>query len=242
MQLLPGLTGRGLKGGLLAWRRITAPEGHYQPWRMEAAARGKLPHVEDLLRDLAAARIGATFNQYAQAGPDDAPDAAAIRLANLRAYLADREGADVVALGEAGGYQGMRWSGIAFTSERDLARWGDPYRPSCLARQWSEPSGTIVHRVLGELDAEHRVILWNTVPTHPHRPDIPLSNRRPTVYEVELGAAFARRLIALVRPATVVAVGRIAESVLGAAATYVRHPANGGGTAFAEGMRTILGE
>jgi hypothetical protein len=197
--------------------------------------------MEELLQELAAARIGATFNQYAEAGPDDVADAGAIRLANLRAYLAERAGADVVALGEAGGYQGMRWSGIAFTSERDLARWGAPFQPSCAARQWSEPSGTIVHRVLGELGAEHRVILWNTVPTHPHRPGVPLSNRRPTVPEVELGAAFARRLIALVRPATVVAVGRIAESVLGAEATYVRHPANGGATAFAEGMRELLG-
>jgi hypothetical protein len=190
--------------------------------------------MEQLLRDLAAARIGSTHNQYR--GPGGAE-----RLANLRHYLDQRRGAEVVALGEAAGYQGMRWSGIAFTSERDLARWGDPYRPSCAVRRWSEPSGTIVHRVLGELGGERRVILWNTVPTHPHRPDVPLSNRRPTVSEVELGAAFARRLIALVRPATVVAVGRIAESVLGDAATYVRHPANGGGAAFAEGMRAILG-
>ena len=122
-----------------------------------------------------------------RAGPDDVPGAAAIRLANLRAYLGERAGADVVALGEAAGYQGMRWSGIAFTSERDLARWGDPYRPTCAARRWSEPSGTIVHRVLGELGAERRVILWNTVPTHPHRPGEPLSNRRPAVAEVEAG-------------------------------------------------------
>jgi uracil-DNA glycosylase len=196
--------------------------------------------VDDLLADLAGARIGATFNQYAEEGPDDRAGAGAIRIANLRAYLAERSDADVVALGEAAGYQGMRWSGIAFTSERDLARWGDPYRPSCTARRWSEPSGTIVHRVLEELGAERRVILWNTVPTHPHRPGEPLSNRRPTVSEVEAGAAYARRLIELVRPATVVAVGRIAESVLGAGATYVRHPANGGGAAFAAGMREIL--
>ena len=196
--------------------------------------------MEELLADLARARIGATFNQYADAGPDDVPGAAAIRLANLRVYLGERAGADVVALGEAAGYQGMRWSGIAFTSERDLARWGDPYLPTCAIRRWSEPSGTIVHRVLGELDAERRVILWNTVPTHPHRPGEPLSNRRPAVAEVEAGAEFAQRLIALVRPAPVVAVGRIAESVLGEGATYVRHPANGGGAAFAEGMRVIL--
>jgi hypothetical protein len=198
--------------------------------------------VERLLADLPHLRIGATFNQYAEAGPDDVPGAPEIRLANLRAYLAERAGADVVCLGEAGGYQGMRWSGIAFTSERNLLRWGAPYRPSCAARTWSEPSGTIVHKVLEELGAERRVILWNTVPTHPHRPGEPLSNRRPTVAEVEAGAPLAMRLIELVRPRTVVAVGRIAESVLPPGTAYVRHPANAGGPAFREGMRVILGE
>ncbi|HEX2377685.1 MAG TPA: uracil-DNA glycosylase [Gaiellales bacterium] len=198
--------------------------------------------MERLLADLPYLRIGATFNQYAEAGPDDVPGAPEIRLANLRAYLAERAGADVVCLGEAGGYQGMRWSGIAFTSERNLLRWGAPYRPSCAARTWSEPSGTIVHKVLEELGAERRVILWNTVPTHPHRPGEPLSNRRPTVAEVEAGAPLAMRLIELVRPRTVVAVGRIAESVLPPGTAYVRHPANAGGPAFREGMRVILGE
>ena len=198
--------------------------------------------MERLLADLPHLRIGATFNQYAEVGPDDLPGAPEIRLANLRAYLAERAGADVVCLGEAGGYQGMRWSGIAFTSERNLLRWGAPYRPSCAARTWSEPSGTIVHKVLEELGAERRVILWNTVPTHPHRPGEPLSNRRPTVAEVEAGAPLAMRLIELVRPRTVVAVGRIAESVLPPGTAYVRHPANAGGPAFREGMRVILGE
>jgi len=196
--------------------------------------------VERLLAELTRLRIGATFNQYADEGPDDVPGAAAIRLENLRAYLAERPGADVVCLGEAGGYQGMRWSGIAFTSERDLLRWGAPYRTTCAARTWSEPSGTIVHKVLAELGAEHRVILWNTVPTHPHRPGEPLSNRRPTIAEVEAGAPLAMRLVELVRPRTVVAVGRIAESVLPAGTAYVRHPANAGGPAFREGMRAIL--
>jgi hypothetical protein len=197
--------------------------------------------VEQLLADLARLRIGATFNQYAEAGPDDVPGAPAIRLANLGAYLGERHGADVVCLGEAGGYQGMRWSGIAFTSERDLLRWGPPYRPTCAARCWSEPSGTIVHKVLAELGAERRVVLWNTVPTHPHRPGEPLSNRRPTAGEIEAGAPLALRLIELVGPRTVVAVGRIAEAALPPGTTYVRHPANAGGPAFREGMRAILG-
>ena len=197
--------------------------------------------MDHLLSELARLRIGTTFNQYAEAGPDDVAGAAAVRLANLRAYLEARAGADVVCLGEAGGYQGMRWSGIAFTSERDLERWGDPYRPTCAARRWSEPSGTIVHRVLGELEAEERVVLWNTVPTHPHAPGKPLSNRRPTTAEIAAGAPLAMRLIELVQPRTVVAVGRVAESILPPGTAYVRHPANAGGPAFREGMRAILG-
>jgi hypothetical protein len=194
------------------------------------------PPMEDLLDGLRRATIGTAYNLYAG-------DDGAVRLANLRRYLAERAGADVVALGEAAGYQGMRWSGIAFTSERDLARWGPPYQPtSDRPNGWSEPSGTIVHRVLGELGAERRVILWNTVPHHPHHPGSPLSNRRPTVGEVAAGSVFVERLLELVRPELVLAVGRIAEGVLGDRATYVRHPANGGASAFAAGIREALGE
>ena len=196
--------------------------------------------MDDLIRDLTRASIGATFNQYREQGPDDLPGAAQLRRDNLRHYLAQRQRAGVLAVGEAGGYQGMRWSGIAFTSERDLAGWGAPFAATCAARRWSEPSGTIVHRVLGELGAELDVVLWNTVPTHPHRPGLPLSNRRPTTAEIAAGAVFVERAIAFLHPAVVVAVGRVAESVLGDRAAYVRHPANGGGAAFAAGLRAIL--
>src|SRR5207249_5404114 len=126
-------------------------------------------------------------------------------------YLEERAGADVLAIGEAAGYQGMRWSGIAFTSEYDLVRWGTPYRRSSQrARPWKEPSGTIVHGVLQELGAERRVILWNTVPTHPHLPGRPLSNRRPTREEVTAGRVLVERLVEIVRPSVLVGVGRIA--------------------------------
>ena len=196
--------------------------------------------MDALIRDLARATIGGTFNQYRDAGPDDLPGAAQRRRANLHHYLSQRRWAGVLAVGEAGGYQGMRWSGIAFTSERDLAAWGDPFAATCAARRWSEPSGTIVHRVLRELGAELEVVLWNTVPTHPHRAGEPLSNRRPTTAEITAGTVFVERAIEIIRPAVVIAVGRVAESVLGERASYVRHPANGGGAAFAEGLRAIL--
>ena len=198
--------------------------------------------LDALLRELPTLRIGATFNQFRDTGPDDVPDAPAIRLTNLRHYLEERREADVIAVGEAAGYQGMRWSGIAFTSEFDLLRWGDPYRRSSRrTRPWKEPSGTIVHGVLEQLGVEHRVILWNTVPTHPHPPGRPLSNRRPTRAEIMQGVACARRLIEILQPRLLVGVGRIATEALDDHAVYVRHPAQSGATAFRTGMREILG-
>jgi hypothetical protein len=202
----------------------------------------KLAAIDALLADLSTATIGATFNQFRELGPDDVPDAPTIRLANLRRYLEERDRADVIAVGEAAGYQGMRWSGIAFTSEFDLLVWGDPYRRSSRRpRPWKEPSGTIVHGLLNELGAERRVILWNTVPTHPYATGQPLSNRRPTRPEVAAGLRYAKRLIEIVRPRLVVGVGRIAADTLGSPAVYVRHPAQSGATAFRRGMREILG-
>jgi len=207
------------------------------------ADRNKVAAIDALLGDLSRATIGSTFNQFRESGPDDVHGAPDIRLANLRYYLEERAEAGVVAVGEAAGYQGMRWSGIAFTSERDLARWGLPYLPTSTARKggWSEPSGTIVHGVLTKLGAERRVILWNTVPTHPHLPDRPLSNRRPTRGEIAEGVDYARRLIAAVQPRRLIAVGRVAAGVLGPEAIYVRHPAQSGATQFAAGMAATLG-
>ncbi len=196
--------------------------------------------LDDLLTQLAEAKIGRTFNQYRDAGSDDLPDAPALRRANLRFYLERRRDAEIVAVGEAVGYQGMRWSGIAFTSERDLLRWGDPFRPTCRTRVWSEPSGTIVHGVLEERGAESQVILWNTVPTHPHQPGKPLTNRRPTAAEIAAGRTLTERFLNLVRPRVLIAVGRIALAALGKDALYVRHPANAGATAFRQQMAAIL--
>ena len=111
-------------------------------------------------------------------------------------------------------------SGLPFTSERQLSGCGP-----------AEATATIVHRVLAELGLDDDVLLWNVVPTHPHRPGEPRSNRRPARAEVRAGMTFLERIAAGRR---IVAVGRVAHSVLGGA--YVRHPSHGGSAAFRAGL------
>jgi hypothetical protein len=167
---------------------------------------------------LAEARIGATFNFYRDGG------GAAVRRARLADYLAARERAPVLLVGEAAGYRGARVSGIPFTSERQLSGSGP-----------AEASATIVRRVLQELGLEESVLCWNLVPTHPHFPGRLESNRPPTRAEIAAGRGFLAVLAAKRR---VVALGRLAERELGT--SYVRHPAHGGAAAFRAGLIEML--
>jgi uracil-DNA glycosylase len=194
--------------------------------------------LEPFLEDLAAERFGEAFSLFTDGHLlDGEAESAGRRLANLRRYLEDRRTARILAIGEAAGYRGMRWSGIAFTSERQLIQWDSQYRTtSSVAKGWAEPSATIVHDILNDLDAEHDVILWNAVPAHPFKAGNPLSNRRPRLAERERGRAWAERLIAILSPDKVIAVGRTAHAILHEDVPYVRHPANGGATKFRRAM------
>lgn len=127
-------------------------------------------------------------------------------------------------MGEAAGYRGARVSGIPFTSERQLTGVGP-----------AEASATVVHRVLAELGVEDEILLWNVVPTHPHEPGRPYTNRRPTRVEVRESSPF---LQGVARGRRLIAVGRLAAAVTGA--PYVRHPAHGGARAFRAGLVELL--
>jgi uracil-DNA glycosylase len=196
--------------------------------------------LDALVDDLAAARVGATFNQYAQTGGDDlGPEAPLIRRENLRRQLRARRDAPVVAVAEAAGWRGARYSGLVLLCERQLVE-GGPYRRSSRhPRGWSEPSATIVQSALAAGGWADSVLLWNLVPTHPAGP-VPHSNRRPSRAELEAGAGYLRRLLDGVRPAHVVAIGRLAAAALGEDVPCVRHPANGGATACRAGLGALL--
>jgi hypothetical protein len=169
----------------------------------------------DLVRRLGAARIGETFNQYQRSR---------VRRERLLKYLDLRWDAPMLLVGEAAGYRGARVSGLPFTSERQLTGAGP-----------AEATATIVHRVLMELGLEEQVLLWNVVPTHPHRPGEPRSNRLPTRTEIDACGPF---LDVLAPTRCVVGVGRLAASVLGA--PYVRHPSHGGAWGFRMGLVELL--
>ena len=173
--------------------------------------------MNDVVHELANARIGNTFNQYA-AGPR-----AHLLRARLAAYLTARAEAPILLVGEAPGYRGARVSGLPFTSERQLTGDGP-----------AEATATIVQRALEALGLSDEVLLWNVVPTHP---GTERSNRAPTRAEVAAGLLFARQLA---RGRRAIGVGRVAAHALGA--PYVRHPSHGGAEAFRSGLRDLIAE
>ncbi len=203
----------------------------------------------------------AVANPYRDECPDlDRPGAARVRRRNLEAYLETVGPPRVLLLGEAMGYRGARFSGIAFTSERQLAG-PDPVRlawsrgrcaaTSLLPRLWTEPSGTIVWRALGGVP--NGVLLWNAFPWHPHRPgprgrgqpDPRLANRTPEPALVRDHFSLLQAVLDWAQPETVGAVGRIAATALGelgAPHVPLRHPARGGARLFAAQVGELLSD
>jgi hypothetical protein len=195
------------------------------------------------IEDVAERSFGAAFCMFREVDPVlEHADGATRRRHNATAYLNARAGrSPLLLVGEAMGYAGGRFSGIAFTAERTLGTWGAPYAATSLRPEgWAEQSGTIVHGALATLGLSGETVLWNVVPAHPHRPGEPLSNRTPAVAELRAGADVLADLIERLEPRATIAVGRSAERALGelglACDAAVRHPANGGATAFRNGL------
>ncbi len=191
------------------------------------------------------------FNPYA--GGDRERDA--VRRENLRLYLREMATAapTVMLVGEAPGYNGCHWSGIPFTSERQLVRGvaghalfgpGKGYRwTSGRPEGYTEPSGTILWNIIGELPV--LPLVWNAFPLHPFKKERELSNRTPTDAELEELSWVLRELSETFGIQRHVAVGRKAELVLGRLGfdcDAVRHPANGGKAACRAGLLELLAQ
>lgn len=208
----------------------------------------RLSLARSLVATLPSGRPG-LFNPWADHCPHDATgNGPRAKLERLALHL-DCEPEFILA-GEAPGYQGCRYSGIAFTSERLLGEGAIPRiaalpdRLSTRRLPFSEPSATIVWKTLYRLGIAERTILWNAMQLHPYRADELWSNRTPAPEEIRLGEPALRMLVEAFPHAKVVAVGKKAEGLLGEMGVKVtgavRHPANGGATEFARGLQALI--
>ncbi|MBO6574698.1 MAG: uracil-DNA glycosylase [Rhodothermales bacterium] len=188
------------------------------------------------------------FNPYADRNPEvDRPDAVTLRRANLNAYFnACQARPALFLLAEAPGPWGCRFSGVPITAEDQLV---DPAFPisgrqsSLQAEPYKEYSAGIFWRLLA--DAFPAFVVWNACPLHPYKPGDPFSIRAPRASELREFQGLTHDLVETFAPARVLAVGRKAERTLenaGIEATYVRHPSQGGATAFRAGVQTALAE
>lgn len=220
-----------------------------------------MSEIDALLDLLAETPSGPVFNPWFEHDPqhDRTPQAPGQRRENLRTYLRRRQGrARLLLIGEALGYQGGHFSGLAMTSERILlghhaGRGLDPDRlgldlpvartslESVKKKGFSEPTATIVWGALRELGLPGReVVIWNAFPWHPYDAERGyLSNRRLTRGELDRGRPALRAVRAIFPSAQVGAVGRIAQGELedlGIDCRVLRHPAHGGATKFRKGL------
>lgn len=207
--------------------------------------------IQDFIWSLSEYRSENTFNPWSQTDEemDMVPDAWINRQLNLLDHL--KCDAKYILVGEAPGYQGCRYSGVPFTSERLLCEGSIPrleynkgIRITKRKLPWSEPSATIVWGALKEHEIDNETILWNAFPFHPHAHDKTLSNRTPSHNETREGWEHSKMLFDLFPDATVVAVGNTAYKSItenwNKAVTKVTHPANGGATKFRNGLAQLV--
>jgi len=174
--------------------------------------------------------------------------AAEIRQGRLRNHLLTPN-PQLLIIGEAPGYQGCRYSGLAFTSERLLMERVIPRmsgldggRITDRQKPWSEPSATIVWKALYEKGLARSTVLFNAVPWHPEGKRGIHSNRTPTTEEKQHGLQYLKDLLEIYPGVPVAALGNTASETLAALEvkhTKLRHPANGGATKFREGLAQL---
>lgn len=225
----------------------------------------KTPGIEEFIESLRETPAGNLFNPWWQNDPenDDYSNACEIRRHQLKFYLQERLGRTrFLLIGEALGYQGGHFSGIAMTSERMLLGLQKqkgilpqhiftsmmPCRTSRVEVRkdgFNEPTATIVwsHLLAIGLDP-YDFAIWNALPWHPFNSSRGmLSNRTPTDSEFSAGHARLADLINIMQPEKIVAVGEKAAvqlNIMGLDFAKVRHPANGGAVKFRDQFSALI--
>jgi hypothetical protein len=198
------------------------------------------------------------FNQYKDINTVvDLENASETRVMNLYNYCKSfSKRPPVLLIGEAAGYNGCRFSGIAFTSETQLED-GSFFLAGSRSSKGDlrkEISASIFWK---NLERHHDdFFVCNAIPLHPHDPESILSNRTPRKTELDdFVHSWLERLLEILEPERVGCIGRKAQKcmeMLGfdvesiyhneyvPEVSYIRHPARGGATKFWEGMKMMF--
>ncbi len=205
--------------------------------------------AEKLVASLPAVPGDGLFNPYTQScvAFDASPEAHKQRFKRLVSHL-DCD-SKLILVGEAPGYNGCRYSGIAFTCEHLLLEGSVPRvaitdRITIGGRIRKEHSANTVWPTLHRLGVAHNTIMWNALQLHPFRKGLTQTNRTPTHDELMLGMEALGLLIDRYPDAVLVAVGQKAASSLKRMGVqrfeHVRHPAYGGIPYFVDGLAAIV--
>jgi uracil-DNA glycosylase len=188
----------------------------------------------------------AFFNPYNDSNPlVDKKNAPQIRRSNLILYLSSYDKVPrILLVGEAPGYRGCRFTGVPFTSEKQLYYNELPFngtQSSNSTKPYSEGSASVIWNNLSQFFPSF--ILWNCFPFHPHQSNNVLSNRKPKTKEINEFSPILLKLHELINPKLVLSIGRTAETTLqklGIDSTYIRHPSYGGSNIFKAQIKSIF--
>lgn len=180
------------------------------------------------------------LNPYHEVGP----------CRNLHAYLSAlicHPYSGHLFVGEAPGYRGCAITGIPFTSERILRSGSHSLLSKLLPSltingNVTECASTMVWKQFA--NKKSIPAFWNAFPFHPHPKDVLNQNRKPTKAEIKSGASFLDSVVKILEPQTIVAVGKVAESVTANAFPLLQHltfpyPARGGTAKFISGCASL---
>jgi uracil-DNA glycosylase len=186
------------------------------------------------------------FNPYFGLEPGlDQAEADRIRRENLRSYFTSfSQLPGTLVVGEAPGWRGCRFSGIPFTSESQLLSGELPFGggiSSKSGRLHREASATIFWKVMHPYYPHF--LAWNCLPLHPYKPGLPASNRHASTRETVPFDPILRKLIKILEPEGILAVGKDAQMSLTRLSfdhTPVRHPSHGGVKTFGDGVEEFF--
>ena len=173
-----------------------------------------------------------------------------LRQRNLIRWLdrAESEELTMLFIGEAPGRYGAAITGVPFTSVENL-KMLDKHHQNAFAEdcyfeipereglKTKESTSTIFWQCVSSLLSRHPLVMaWNVVPFWP------VDNRTPNAAEIRFGSKWLREIVEMYPTATIVAVGKRAETALeeiGTEHVSVRHPAHGGKTDFYAGVKHV---